>query len=204
MPWQIVLSLDQAPTFYHLHFQCHETSLSVPLTWSFFASIISYGISFLLQASSSFMSGKFSFTSLLCCTSRVSGEWRRQHSQGLWSFSCIQRKFQRYHYLYFHLLASPLFWLFVQCHVGLFITRRPGGNTIACFAGYQWPEKQMHGDQLPADLERSDEMTCICYLCSDLWTEELGSEVCTLYSYSANIPWRLTFEKCWGTRTLFN
>ena len=56
--------------------------------------------------------------------------------------------------------------------MGLFITGRQGGNTIACFAGSQWPEKQMHGDQLPADLKRSDKMTCVCYL----W-----SEVCTSY-----------------------
>lgn len=48
MPWQIVilLSLDQAPTFYHLYFQCRETSLSVPLTWSFLPASYPMGYPF--------------------------------------------------------------------------------------------------------------------------------------------------------------
>lgn len=50
----------------------------------------------------------------------IPGLWKAKVSTfpGLWSFSCIQRKFQHYHYLYFHLLASPLFWLFCSVSRG--------------------------------------------------------------------------------------
>lgn len=148
----------------------------------FFASIISYRISFLLQAFSSFMSGMFTFTKQLWeHIPGVSGERRCQHSQGLWSFSCIRRKFQCYHCLHFHLLASPLFGLFSSVSRGFayYWETRKQHNCMFCWLSVTWKTDAWW--PVTSRLGRSDEMTCICYLCSDLWTEESGSEVSTLY-----------------------
>lgn len=115
-------------------------------------------------------------------TSQVSLERRRcQHSQGLWSFSCIRRKFQCYHCLHFHLLASPLFGLFSSVSRGFayYWETRKQHNCMFCWLSVTWKTDAWW--PVTSRLGKSDEMTCICYLCSDLWTEESGSEVSTLY-----------------------
>lgn len=197
MPWQIVilLSLDQVPTFYHLHFQCHETSLSVPLTWTFVPASYPMGYPFhysrfphLCQASSLSLSS--------CgCTSQVSGERRCQHPKGLWSFSCIQRKFQRYHCLHFHLVASPLFWLFCSVSRGFVYyweTRRQH-NCVFCWLSVAWKTDAWWPATSRLGKKWRDDVRLLF-----MWW--------SLYFilYSANIPWRLIFEKCWEKRTLFN
>ena len=180
MPWQIVilLSLDQAPTFYHLHFQCHETSLSVPLTWSFLPASYPTGYPFrykhfphLCQASSPSLSSCGS-------TSQVSLESEGVNIPRVCGLLVASRESSGVITVCtFICKPVPSFGYFPQCHVGWLLL----GDNDCVFCGLsvtwktdaQWPS--------PADLERSDEMTCICYLCSDLWTEESGSEVSTLY-----------------------
>lgn len=127
MPWQIVilLSLDQAPTFYRLHFQCHETSLSVPLTWSFLPASYPTGYPFrykhfphLCQASSPSLSSCGS-------TSQVSLESEGVNIPRVCGLLVASRESSGVITVCtFICKPVPSFGYFPQCHVGWFITGR--------------------------------------------------------------------------------